>query len=124
MGKKRLEFFKYLGERVRRYNTLFKTFIDNLVKEYDGKLTIFLFGSRARGDNRPSSDFDILIVVEEGKLEDHYLKSMKCKPPELPVDILIVYPQDLSNPIIKQMLVDSKVIFNGLSIDLTVFQKR
>ena len=31
-----------------------------------------LFGSRARGDNRPDSDIDILIDIEPGAVEDLY----------------------------------------------------
>jgi hypothetical protein len=32
---------------------------------------IYLFGSRARGDARPDSDYDILIVVTESDLPPH-----------------------------------------------------
>ncbi len=28
--------------------------------------TVYLFGSRARGTERPDSDYDLLLVVEEG----------------------------------------------------------
>ena len=31
-----------------------------------------LFGSRARGDNRPDSDIDIMIAIEPGAVEDIY----------------------------------------------------
>src|SRR5271166_4711613 len=31
-----------------------------------------LFGSRARGDNRPDSDIDILIAIEPGAVDDLY----------------------------------------------------
>ncbi len=31
-----------------------------------------LFGSRARGDNRPDSDIDIMIGVEPGSVDDVY----------------------------------------------------
>ena len=30
----------------------------------------FLYGSRARGDNRPDSDWDVLIILNKPKLED------------------------------------------------------
>ncbi|MGQ4891796.1 MAG: nucleotidyltransferase domain-containing protein [Candidatus Njordarchaeia archaeon] len=124
MSKEELKFFRYIGERVRRYDTLFKIFTERLVEDYEGRLSIILFGSRARGDNRLSSDFDVLIIVEGGKLEEHYMRIMKCKPPELPADILIILPQDLSNLVIKQMLADSKIIYNGLNIDLIGIKSR
>jgi predicted nucleotidyltransferase len=31
-----------------------------------------LFGSRARGDNRPDSDIDIMIDIEPGAIDDIY----------------------------------------------------
>jgi len=34
----------------------------------DPKADAFLFGSRARGDNRPDSDWDILILVDSEKV--------------------------------------------------------
>ena len=36
-----------------------------IVAEY-GILKVYLFGSRARGDNRPDSDYDFCIVAPEG----------------------------------------------------------
>jgi hypothetical protein len=40
--------------------------VDRLVQALDPK-AIWLFGSRARGDHRPDSDFDLLVVAKEGK---------------------------------------------------------
>jgi predicted nucleotidyltransferase len=37
--------------------------IKKLVKEIDPKAEIILYGSRARGDERPDSDWDLLILV-------------------------------------------------------------
>ena len=34
----------------------------------DPKAEAYLFGSRARGDHRPDSDWDILILVDEDKV--------------------------------------------------------
>lgn len=36
-----------------------------IAAEY-GILRVYLFGSRARGDNRPDSDYDFCIVAPEG----------------------------------------------------------
>ena len=36
-----------------------------IASEY-GILKVYLFGSRARGDNRPDSDYDFCIVAPEG----------------------------------------------------------
>ncbi len=37
--------------------------IKTIVKEIDPKAEIILYGSRARGDERPDSDWDLLILV-------------------------------------------------------------
>ncbi len=46
--------------------------IINKIKETiynkDPKADAFLFGSRARGDNRPDSDWDIVILVDSNKI--------------------------------------------------------
>ena len=38
---------------------------------------IYLFGSRARGDHREDSDYDILVVVAES-LEPHYRRAARA----------------------------------------------
>ena len=38
------------------------------IKKVDPTSEVILFGSRARGDNRPDSDWDILILVENQKV--------------------------------------------------------
>ena len=44
--------------------------IRTLVKEIDPAADVILYGSRARGDNHPDSDWDILILVDaEADLE-------------------------------------------------------
>jgi uncharacterized protein len=40
--------------------------VDRLVAALDPQ-AIWLFGSRARGDHRPDSDFDLLVVAREGQ---------------------------------------------------------
>jgi len=32
---------------------------------------IYLFGSRARGDNRPDSDYDLMVIVSQSDLPPH-----------------------------------------------------
>jgi uncharacterized protein len=45
--------------------------VARLVAELDPK-TIWLFGSRARGDHRPDSDFDLLVVAKA----DHWFGNL------------------------------------------------
>ena len=42
--------------------------IKESIHSKDPNAEVFLFGSRARGDERPDSDWDILILVESEKV--------------------------------------------------------
>jgi len=53
---------------------------------------VFLFGSRARGDYREGSDWDILVVVEERLSREKKLRFWRAiyRRVDVPVDIVIV----------------------------------
>lgn len=65
-------------------------------------LNIFLFGSRARGDARPDSDIDLLVIVQQATLSplerQQVLRSLRAalRPLQLPlgVDLVVVGKQD------------------------------
>ena len=42
--------------------------IKQIIYDSDPKAEAFLFGSRARGDNRSDSDWDILILIDNKKV--------------------------------------------------------
>ncbi len=42
--------------------------IKHTINTNDPKAEAFLFGSRARGDNRPDSDWDIIILIDSQKV--------------------------------------------------------
>lgn len=50
------------------------------VHQHDIDAEIYLYGSRARGDNRKNSDWDVLILVDENKItnriEDRFRDSL------------------------------------------------
>lgn len=46
--------------------------IKNAVHEVDPTASIILYGSRARGDNRPDSDWDIIIVVNKKNVSNQF----------------------------------------------------
>ena len=49
-------------------NSLVINKIKETIHQRDPKADVFLFGSRARGDNRSDSDWDILILVDSNKV--------------------------------------------------------
>lgn len=48
------------------------TLLGRWASDHDAVIAVWLFGSRARGDNRPDSDFDIALELapKHGKLDD------------------------------------------------------
>ena len=68
-----------------------------LVREFRPK-RIFLFGSRARGENGPGSDYDLLIVVpasnEPGYRQAQRAHRVALKGILAPVDVVIVTEQE------------------------------
>jgi len=52
---------------------LLREVVDRLVTELQPE-RIYLFGSRTRGDARPDSDYDLLVVVKERTGEGHQME--------------------------------------------------
>lgn len=52
--------------------------IKNLVREIDPSAEVILYGSRARGDEHPESDWDLLILVDS-KTDLDYEKVFRHK---------------------------------------------
>ena len=44
--------------------------IKDIVHTYPSEVEAWLFGSRARGDNRPDSDWDVLLLLDKDKVSD------------------------------------------------------
>ncbi|HEW93996.1 hypothetical protein DRN84_01870 [Candidatus Geothermarchaeota archaeon] len=59
---------RWVRERVKRAresNEKFYRFIEGLKRLFNDKVSIILFGSRARGDYHTGSDYDILLIADE-----------------------------------------------------------
>ena len=62
--------------------------------------TVILFGSRARGDHRPNSDIDLMVVGRSGRTSaDAGIRQIACKffaehPPPLNIDVVSYSPSD------------------------------
>jgi uncharacterized protein len=47
------------------------------IADKDPKAEIYLYGSRARGDNRPDSDWDILVITPMDKITFDYESDLR-----------------------------------------------
>ena len=74
--------------------------IDDVVQRLIGSfdpLKIILFGSRARGDANPDSDWDFLVVMPDGTDRQAAAVGMLKRLADLPIakDVVVTTPQDL-----------------------------
>ena len=96
--------------------------INAILREVDAEKVI-LFGSRARGDNKPTSDLD-LLVIEKGKFSKERSRwnetkkiRMALKDYKMSKDILVFteeevnYWKDSINHIIATCLEEGKVLY-------------
>ena len=60
---------KLLSLLNRNWREKLKAFVNDLKKHYE-RVTVILFGSRARGDYSAGSDTDILIILNNYSLDD------------------------------------------------------
>jgi len=108
---------KKLRERLTKLDELFHKYVKALSNLYPYS-TIILFGSRARGECLPYSDYDIMIIIKDinDKIE-RVVNAYKIKPPELAVDLVLISEKELEDPIIEKMLREGcKIIYDGLGI--------
>ena len=97
-----------------RGEDLLAEYVNRLARAYP-RSTIVLFGSRARGDNLPYSDYDIAIILPDeecgDKLEET-IRARRLKPRGISVDVLVLCASELDeDPLVKQMLRDAKTLY-------------
>ena len=90
--------------------------------------TVILFGSRARGDHRPDSDVDLLVICDNnevhaaGRARRAVKSHFKARPPQLELDIVTIgrekfnYARRAKNHIAAQALRDG-IIMSGETMD-------
>jgi predicted nucleotidyltransferase len=86
--------------------TTHRTDIDTIVAEInrnmDDVVAVYLFGSMARGDYTPGSDYDIAVIVKKYPLNDLELvtdiKYSLVDAIKRPIDIVILDTKDLDHP--------------------------
>jgi hypothetical protein len=70
---------------------------------------MYLVGSRARGDNMPSSDFDIALVIDDDRDPvEVAVKARLLRRESFPLDIVVLRRSEVSDRIYSEMLKHSK----------------
>ena len=110
----RSRLLKYLAEKKRISEKLLREYVDKL-RSTIPRSTILLFGSRARGEQVPYSDYDIAVILEKVEDSIKIVENLrKLKPRGLNLDLIVLSVSDLEDPIIREMLKNSIKLHNGL----------
>jgi predicted nucleotidyltransferase len=96
--------------------------IDRLVRDFD-PIRIILFGSWARGDARPDSDVDLLVVLPRMAHKRHALAAMldsledvRVEVDPIPTDLdEIARRGDLAGDILRPALREGKVVYERVA---------
>ncbi len=91
---------------------------DRLVKRFD-PLRVILFGSHARGTNRPHSDVDFLLVLEScDDLSEATVESLRAlNGSRVPADVVVTTPEDIAEHgdliglVLRPALREGKVVY-------------
>jgi predicted nucleotidyltransferase len=93
--------------------------ITRCIREISDPEQIILFGSRARGDSRPDSDVDLLIIkdnIESTRAEAGRIYRALSNI-SLPIDVVVVRPayveqyKDIVGTIVRPALREGKVLY-------------
>lgn len=94
----RKKLLKARAERLRNSHGLLAKYVERLADTRPNS-TVILYGSRAAGDFRPYSDYDIMVIlrnVEDPLREIERLRSLK--PRGVSLDLTVISIEDLGDP--------------------------
>lgn len=112
-----------LRENIENMEKIFNQYIVELKKLYP-RSTIILYGSRARNDYLPYSDYDLLIVLE--KVSDklgEVVRARRVKPRVLPLDLIVIGLDEIRDPLILKALKQGyKILYDALGLSYELEQ--
>ena len=107
---------RILSEGISKGDELLRGFVSRVSSEYPSS-TIVLFGSRARGYYMPYSDYDVAVVFRKVPDERELMLRIRgLKPGGLSLDLLVLGVDDLSDPVIREMLKGCVILYDGLDL--------
>ena len=100
-------------------DTAVSMMLDRIVGEFR-PARVMLFGSQARGDARPDSDIDLLVVMENGAdRRSIAIEMMRCLSDlTVPKDIVVTTPEEierrghLMGTVLRSALREGRVIYD------------
>jgi predicted nucleotidyltransferase len=98
---------------------MFKTKILPTIIDYYSPLKVILFGSKARQDDVPGSDLDIVVIAENNKTFLERLRESVTAVPYPNIDILVYTPREfeimsqVENQFITTVLKEGKVVYES-----------
>ena len=119
---------KWVKERIKRdreSSKNFKEFIEYVVNRFEGRVSIILFGSRAKKEHLLSSDYDVMIIANKYRNDNMF---------ERIVDLRIEFGKNLKihlfpltkdeffksyeegSIIVIEAIMDGTILFDGLNI--------
>ncbi len=78
--------------------------------------TILLFGSRARGEARAASDYDVAIILPNPNPLEEVIRARRARLRGLRVDVVVLGVRQLEDPMYAQMLDGAVVLHDGLNL--------
>ncbi|HEX9974875.1 MAG TPA: nucleotidyltransferase domain-containing protein [bacterium] len=100
-----------------RFTNAIDFLIESVVKEID-PLKIIVFGSWARGENKPDSDVDLLIVMPEGihRRRTAQMLYRNIRGVSIPFDLIIATSSDLEKHRNNIGLIYSTILAEGKEV--------
>lgn len=103
------EILRRVHRNVVEGEKMFIEFVEKLCASGLAK-EVYLVGSRARGDNTFSSDYDIVAITDEDDVLGVAERIAMLKRVPIPIDIAVLRREDLEDPINSEMLKHKKLL--------------
>lgn len=112
------EYLRSRAELLRQQDQLLEEFVKRVVERLS-PCAVLLFGSRARGDHMPYSDFDVAVIVGSAGDKLPLLEELRAlKPRGFSLDLVILELEELNDPLVRAMLKGSLILHDSLGVEV------